>query len=105
MKLIRDSGFDKAIVDYIQRGVVYIGGSAGAHIATADISYVAKYDKDTFGLTDFAGLGLYNGILICHYNKDRKQDFEDLIASGKYAVIALKDDQSIIVNDQELFEK
>ena len=99
MKLIRDSGFDKAIVDYIQRGVVYIGGSAGAHIATADISHVAKYDKDTFGLTDFAGLGLYNGILICHYNKDRKQDFEDLIASGKYAVIALKDDQSIIVND------
>ena len=64
MKLIHSSGFDKAIVDYIQRGVVYIGGSAGAHIATADIAHVARYDKDTFGLTDFSGLGLYKGILV-----------------------------------------
>ena len=99
MKLIRDSGFDKAIVDYVHRGVIYIGGSAGAHIATADISHVAKYDKDTFGLTDFSGLGLYNGILICHYSDDRKQHYEDLCALGKHTVIALKGDQSIVVKD------
>ena len=99
LKLIRDAGFDKAIVDYVQRGVVYIGGSAGAHIATADIAHVAKYDKDTFGLTDFAGLGLYNGILICHYIGDRKADFETLNSSSKYRVIALRDDQSIVVKD------
>ena len=99
MKLIRDSGLDKAIVDYIQRGVIYIGGSAGAHIATADISHVAKYDKDTFGLTDFSGLGLYNGILICHYTEDRKADFDTLNSLDKYRVIALCDDQSIIIKD------
>ena len=99
MKLIRDSGLDKAIVDYVHRGVIYIGGSAGAHIATADIAHVAKYDKDTFGLTDFSGLGLYNGIFICHYTEDRKADFETLNSSSKYRVIALRDDQSIVVKD------
>lgn len=97
MKLIRDSGLDKAIVDYVHRGVIYIGGSAGAHIATADITHVAKYDKDTFGLTDFSGLGLYNCILICHYTEDRKVDFDDLNSLGEYSVIALSDDQSVVI--------
>ena len=99
MKLIRDSGFDKAIIDYVHRGVIYIGGSAGAHIATADITHVAWYDKGTFDLSDFSGLGLYNGILICHYTEDRKADFDTLNSLGKYRVIALRDDQSIIIKD------
>ena len=100
MKLIRDSGFDKAIIDYVHRGVIYIGGSAGAHIATADIAHVAKYDKDTFCLTDFSGLGLYNGILICHYTEDRKADFDTLNSLGKYRVISLSDDRSIVIKDE-----
>ena len=99
MKLIRDSGFDNAIVDYVHRGVIYIGGSAGAHIATADIAHVARYDKDTFGLTDFSGLGLYNGIFICHYTTDRKSDLKKLSIMGKYRVIALNNAESIVVKD------
>lgn len=99
MKLIRDSGFDQAIMDYVHRGVIYIGGSAGAHIATADLSHVAKYDQETFGLTDFSGLGLYQGILVCHYTEDRKSDFDALSSLGKYHVITLSDEQSIVVKD------
>jgi len=99
MKLIHSSEFDKAIVDYVHRGVIYIGGSAGAHIATADIAHVARYDKDTFGLTDFSGLGLYNGILICHYTEDRKEDFDNLISSSSYIVKALSDTESIVVKE------
>ena len=99
MKLIRDSGFDKAIVNYVQSGVIYVGGSAGAHIVTADISHVEKYDKDTFGLTDFSGLGLFDGILICHYNEERKADFDFLNFIGKYCVMTLKDNQSIVIKN------
>ena len=99
MKLIRDSGLDKAIVNYVQSGVIYVGGSAGAHIVTADISHVEKYDKDTFGLTDFSGLGLYDGILICHYNEERKADFDFLNFIGKYCVMTLKDNQSIVIKN------
>jgi hypothetical protein len=89
-------------VDYIVRdsGIRIIAGSAGAHIATADVAHVAKYDKDTFCLTDFSGLGLYNGILICHYTEDRKADFDTLNSLGKYRVISLSDDQSIVIKDE-----
>ncbi|MBQ8431786.1 MAG: Type 1 glutamine amidotransferase-like domain-containing protein [Clostridia bacterium] len=99
MKCIRDAGLDSAIVDYVQNGAVYIGGSAGAHIASASIAHVIKYDKDTFGLTDFSGLGLYQGILICHYAKDREEDLAQLKAVGEYPVLALSDGQSVVIKD------
>ena len=100
MKHLRESGLDKAILNYVQNGAIYIGGSAGAHIATADISHVAKYDRDTFGLTDLSGLGLYNGILICHYSDERKDDFEMLKTMSRYPVHALSDEDSILVRDE-----
>ncbi len=99
LKRIRESGFDTAIIDYVQNDVLYIGGSAGAHITTADISHVAKYDTDTFGVTDFSGLGLYKGILICHYTDERKHDYEALAAEGKYTVNALKDGESVFIRE------
>ncbi|MBQ8551784.1 MAG: Type 1 glutamine amidotransferase-like domain-containing protein [Clostridia bacterium] len=100
LKRIRDTGFDKAIIDYVGNGVTYVGGSAGAHIASADISHVAKYDIDTYGLTDFSGLGLYNGIMICHYNDARESDLAQLKSEGKYPVIALRDNESIVIRDE-----
>ena len=99
MKRIRKAGFDRVITDAVQHGVVYIGGSAGAHIVSASIAHVASYDKDTFGLTDFSGLGLFQGILICHYSDERKADFEALEVSCPYTVRALSDEDCIIVRD------
>ncbi|MBQ8404015.1 MAG: Type 1 glutamine amidotransferase-like domain-containing protein [Clostridia bacterium] len=99
LKRIRETGFDKAIFDYVKKGAVYIGGSAGAHIATADISHVEKYDKDTFGLEDFSGIGLFGGILVCHYSEERKADYESLKVAGKYSVTALANNESILIEE------
>lgn len=101
MKLIREAKFDKAIINYVRNGAVYIGGSAGAHIASANIAHVAKYDKDTFGLNDLSGLGLYNGILICHYSKERSYDRQSLIRSSPYPLICLTDSESIIISKDQ----
>ena len=97
MKRIRDAGFDGSIRYQVANGAVYIGGSAGAHIASADISHVLRYDKDSFGLTDFRGLALCHGILICHFSEEREKDFEELNALGRYPVTTLKDGESIAV--------
>ena len=99
LKRIRDAGFESAIVRYVHSGVVYIGGSAGAHIVTADISHVSKYDKDTCGLTDLSGIGLYGGILVCHYTEERRDDVTRLTAENRYPVHVLTDEESIIVKD------
>jgi peptidase E len=76
---------------------MYIGGSAGAHIASRSIEHVAKYDVDTFGLTDFSGLRLFDGLLICHYSQSRKNDYDQLLENGEKNVTLLGDGDSLII--------
>ena len=99
IKRIREAHADSLIMNYVKNGVVYIGGSAGAHIASASITHVSKYDTNTHGVTDMSGLGLYNGILLCHYDDSRKEHFDELKANSQFNVIALKNGESILVND------
>lgn len=93
---IRRCGFDEDIINYVKSGVVYIGGSAGAHIVSQDIKHVAKYDDNNVGMTDFRGLGLFDGVLICHYTEVRKEDYESLSKSSKCKAYALTDEDSIV---------
>lgn len=95
---IRESGFDKEIIRYVQSGVTYIGGSAGAHIASRNIEHVKNFDTPTDDMTDFNGLCLFDGILVCHYTDERRNIYEELKSSSKYDVYKLADDESIVVN-------
>lgn len=97
LKRIKESNVDKLILRYISKGAMYIGGSAGAHIASRSIEHVAKYDVDTFGLTDFSGLRLFDGILICHYSQSRKNDYDQLLENGEKNVTLLGDGDSLII--------
>ena len=97
MKRLKDTSADLIIKNYVNQGAVYIGGSAGAHIASANIEHVKKYDTNAFGLTDFKGLGLFYGVLICHYTDDRKADLEALKNRSPHPVTALRDDEAIVI--------
>lgn len=98
LKRIKDCGFDKEIIRYVKSGVIYIGGSAGAHIVTQNIEHIAAFDSIPDGMNDFNGLGLFDGIFICHYTEERKALYDKLKAEGKYKVYTLKDDESLVVN-------
>lgn len=94
---IRKCGFEKDIIDYVKSGAVYIGGSAGAHIASKNIKHVENYDENAVGLTDYSGLGLFDGVLVCHYTDARKDLYEELKENSEYTVYKLADDESIVV--------
>lgn len=96
LKRIQESKADKIIFYYLSRGATYIGGSAGAHIASRSIQHVSKYDIEIFGLTNYSGLNLFDGILICHYTESRKEDYKTLIEQGEKNVIKLRDQDFII---------
>ena len=97
LKRIKDCGFDKEIIRYVRSGILYIGGSAGAHIATQSVAHIAAFDPIPDGMTDFKGLGLFDGILLCHYTKERKTLYDKLKSEGKYKVFALRDEDSLVV--------
>ena len=94
---LRKHHFDEAIVQYVKQGVTYIGGSAGAHIVSKDISHVLAYDTNPNGITDFRGLALFNGILICHFCEERRPHYEELRAKNRYPVYPLTNDDSLVI--------
>lgn len=99
LKRLRAAKFDKLILKLVENGAVYVGGSAGAHIACKDVSHVACFDKIPNGFTDFSGLGFYDGIFVCHFSEERKEVYENLLSQGKYPVKALRDVDSILVEN------
>ena len=94
---LRKCNFESEIIRYIKNGVIYIGGSAGAHIASQNIEHVSAFDPVPEGMTEFSGLGLFDGILICHYTEERKDLYDRLKADGKYKIYALTNDDSLVV--------
>ncbi len=97
LQKLRDTGFDKDIIRYVQSGVTYIGGSAGAHIASKDIAHVAAFDDVPDDMTDFSGLGLLDGVLICHYTPEREELYAKLKNESSHPVYVLTDDETVTV--------
>ncbi len=110
LKKIKDSGFDKNIIKYIKNGVIYIGGSCGAHIVTKNIEHLLSLDDNYCKLDNFDALGLFDGIIIPHYGakeynpKEREKLYNELIKQNKYNVYKLTNDESIVVNDSEIIK-
>lgn len=97
LQRLRDCGFDREIARYVQAGVLYIGGSAGAYIVSQDISHVRYFDDCPDDFTDFGALGLFDGVLVCHYTDDRHDVLERLQAESPYPVTVLTDEDSLII--------
>ena len=98
MQRIRNCEFDKQIIQYVECGVTYIGGSAGAHIATKDITHVKEFDSLPEDMIDFKGLGLFDGVLVCHYTEEKQQILDKLQKNSVFQVVPLSDDESIVIN-------
>mgnify|MGYP000009632832 FL=1 len=70
LSILRERGLDSIIKEGFKTGnKIYIGCSAGAAIAGVSVEEVKDFDKNKVGMTDFSGLGLFDGIIIPHYTK------------------------------------
>ena len=100
MKKIKDTKFDLDIKKYILNGVIYIGGSCGAHIVTSNIKHVLNFDDNNVDLINFTGLNLFPGLLIPHYTKSREKILKELLEDNN--VYALTDDETIVFEDNNI---
>ena len=98
LQKLRSTGFDRELVRLVRSGVTYVGGSAGAHVVSKSVSHVARYDPLPENFDDFSGLGLFNGIFVCHFSAERDEHFRSLKAAGEN-VFSLRNDQTIIVTE------
>lgn len=103
LKYVRESGFDKIVKDLVDKGVIYIGVSAGSYIAcpTIEMANWKNADRNFVGLTDFTGLNLVPFLLSVHYKPEYKEILEKEIAAANYPVKILTDEQAILVRNSE----
>ncbi len=103
MKKIRETHFDLKIKDAINKGVIYVGSSAGSIIMGSTVELALPYDKNEVDLKDFTGINLINGIIVPHAN--RKQEFiTEKRNQYKEHIYDINDEHGIIITDSDFKE-
>lgn len=69
LSLLRERDLDSVFINAFQNGATYIGASAGALIAGVSIEPAEDFDKNFVRMSNYKGLGLYDGVVIPHYTK------------------------------------
>lgn len=102
LKTIFDTGFDKVLKKHINRGMNYIGTSAGSYVMTPSIVTATWNDRghDRCGLTDFNALGYVPFVLKCHFTKERKQSIIENSINLHHPLRILTDGQAIAVDGE-----
>jgi dipeptidase E len=98
---LRENGFDSKLIQAIQNGIPYYGGSAGAIICGESIETSFFHDEDIVGLKDFKGFGLVEGYsLFCHYEEQELERIKRFSNEKKLNVIALPENCGLYVSEE-----
>ncbi len=105
MKYIRESGFDRLLKPFLNKGGIYLGVSAGSYIAGPDISgaqWKHLEDVNTVGLKDLRGLGLVDFLISPHYVPEHEAIINENKNKASCPIFALTDSQAILVDNGEV---
>jgi dipeptidase E len=98
---VRESNFDEVVKRLIDRGIIYIGVSAGSIIAgqTIETSVWRGVDRNVVDLTDLTGLGLVPFNIFVHYSPQYKELILREQPKSKRPLRILTDDQALLIQD------
>lgn len=108
-----ESGFDKVILKLLNKGIVYVGSSAGSTLLGPSLEPVKTLDDPKLGpnLRNFNGLNIVDFVILPHYGEpkyvDRYKSIINEYSDSKYKVIPLSNNQAIkVVGDKyEIIKK
>lgn len=101
---IRKTGLDEKIKEFVKKGKVYFGVSAGSYIAcpTIEAATWKQADGNTINLKDLAALNLVPFLITAHFEEKYRSIIEKAASRTKYPIIALSDKQAILVKDKDI---
>jgi len=97
------SGFDKLAKELINKGIVYIGSSAGSVFVCPTIDFVEGLDdpKIAPSLTSYEGLNEVDFLVMPHYGDDEyKETYKKILEKWKdkgYKLKLLSNDEAVVV--------
>jgi len=101
LKYIKESGFDKALKSFLDRGGVYLGVNAGSMIAGLNIESAGwkHADRNIVNLKDLTGLKLVPFVISPHTDETNIEVIKECAGKANYPVVALTDKQAILVEN------
>lgn len=105
LKVVKETGFDKIVNRLLDKGVVYVGTSAGSYIACPTIEMMTWKDTNNFdrcGLEDFTALNLVPFLIKCHYVPENEELFQQKAKESGYPVKFITDDQALLILDDKV---
>lgn len=98
LNAMRKNGFDHLVKKLLDKGVIYIGESAGAYVAcpTIEMAHWKHQDRDIVGLDSLTGLGIVPFLVSVHYTDELKTVLEPYIKACKYDVKPIRNNELII---------
>ena len=104
---IREAGFDNEIKQFVKRGKIYVGVSAGSIIAGSDIEIAgwgSEGDENSIDLKDLTGLNFTDIAIFPHYKEVLADEVKEFKSKVNYPVVTLTDNQAmLIINNEEKF--
>ena len=101
LKKVRETGFDKVIIEFAKTDKLYFGVSAGSILVCPNIEIASPFDENDVNLTDLTGLNLTDVIVSPHYKDEEKTIIDDFKKKSQYEVVTLTDNQALLVLDGE----
>ena len=103
----KESGFGEITKELVQKGIIYVGSSAGATFVCPTIEPIKTLDDPSKALLlkSFEGLNLVDFVVLPHFGKEKyKSKYESIIreySDKGYKLITLTDDQAVVVEGDE----
>lgn len=94
---MKSTGFDEVLVKLLEKGIIYVGSSAGSIVVCPDISYASSIDDSSKvpDLKDYSGLNFISSYILPHY----KEKYNNIIEENKnFDFITLTDSELLIVD-------
>ena len=103
LKWMRESGFDVIVKELIDRGVLYIGVSAGSIIMgpTIEVAGWKDFDRNDVGLQDLTAFNLVPFNIFVHYSSEYEELVREEVPKSRYPVRILTNDQAFLVQDDK----
>jgi dipeptidase E len=100
---IRRAGWSDVVLRWAQAGGTYVGSSAGAVIAGADIDVARFADPNDVGLSDTTGLRMLPAhVLRPHYTPADLPELQEHAGTTGLTVLGLPEDGGVAVVDAEI---
>ena len=100
LKLVKEYHLDEFIRTQVANGAIYLGFSAGAYLACANIEYVVNFDSnDYIDDGDFKALGITDKYILCHFNYRGNKEIEMCrrYIGTEVELITINDDQFVVL--------